>query len=96
MSGKALPLGAHHPPSRWWGPLGWSLNACRHPVATAACGATPGQEPEPAAGLCSHWVLQFQGSHFPGEPQPGNALGTSGRGGSLFKSPAGPSGMGAR
>lgn len=35
-------------------------------------------------------------SHFPGEPQPGNALGTSGRGGSLLKSPTGPHGYGCK
>lgn len=40
--------------------------------------------------------VAIAGSHFPGKPQPGNALGTSGRGGSLFKSLAGPGGMGAR
>lgn len=40
--------------------------------------------------------VAIAGSHFPGKPQLGNALGTSRRGGSLFKSPAGPGGMGAR
>lgn len=68
-----------------------------HPVLSQTVKG-PGSRREgagPAAGPRSLGpvpVLQSQGSHFPGESRPGNALGTSGRGGSLLKNPAGPAG----
>lgn len=46
--------------------------------------------------VLTRWGVAIAGNHSPGELQPGNALGTSGRGGSLFKNLSGPGGMGAR
>lgn len=89
------------PAPRCWAPsapctpfLGCSPNTSRHPKARRAPAA-----PREGAGAGGGSLLAptrpgvaIPGSHFPGKPQSGNALGTSGRGGSLLKNPAGPAG----